>query len=160
MKNFNLNQRFFSKHRERRKAFQGRGCFLRLWSSRALSNPRNTYMPPRGKGTSRQWCGNRTMKKPEVLPGDLGGFLGENFLRKEDWTWHYGKKDALQNKNKVTLWCDSAMSLLGIHPEERKAGSWRDVGTPVFILHHAQQSRHGNSPSVHQQTVGLRRCGV
>ena len=36
-------------------------------------------------------------------------------------------------KLKIKLPCDPAIPFLGIYPKESKAGSWRDICTPVFI---------------------------
>lgn len=58
-------------------------------------------------------------------------------------------------KSNVELSYDTATPLLGICPEERKAGLNQGLAHSCSEQHHSQEPEDGrNTPSVHQQTNG------
>ena len=68
--------------------------------------------------------------------------------------WRFLKKLKKELPYELTL------LLLGIHPKELKAGSWRAIYTLCLLQHCSQQPKDGSSTNVHQQMSGQRKCGI
>ena len=66
----------------------------------------------------------------------------------------------LLKKLKIELPYDPAITLLGVYLETIKTLIQKDTCTPMFTAALFLQPRHGNNPSVHQETTGLRSCGT
>ena len=63
-------------------------------------------------------------------------------------------------KLKLDLPNDPTIPLLGMYPKELRSGSHRDLCTPCSTQPYSQQSRYGNSLSVHQLMNRGRRPGM
>ena len=58
----------------------------------------------------------------------------------------------------IELPYDLAIPLLGIYPD--KTFLKKDTCTACSLQLYSQEPRHGNNPNVHQQVIGLGRCGI
>ena len=58
----------------------------------------------------------------------------------------------------IELPYDPAVALLGIYLD--KTFLEKDNAPACSLQHYSQQPGHGNNPNVHQQMIGLRRCGI
>ena len=64
---------------------------------------------------------------------------------------HYGKQSEVSSKQlNIELPHDPAIPLLGTEPKESKAGTWRDISTPVFTAAWLKTAKKCKQLSVHQ----------